>query len=154
MSEENVEIVRRFFAAVGRFFDAYWDSPGRSLTSALETGETWPQLREALSYLHPDVEWQTVFLGDTTHGQLEMAKTWDDYLKWADDYRVGLAEAEDLGGDRVYGVVALSSKLKDSGARMDARFYDVLTIQGGLIVRIEEYTEPSQALEAAGPREG
>jgi ketosteroid isomerase-like protein len=153
MSRENVEIVRRFFAAVEQFFHAYWETPGRSLTAALETDESWPELRQALGYLHPDVEWQTVFLGDTTHGQLEMAKTWDDFLKWADDYRVGITELDDFGPDRVYGIVALSSRSKDSGARINARFNDVLTIRGGLIVRIEEYTERSEALEAAGLRE-
>jgi ketosteroid isomerase-like protein len=38
-------------------------------------------------------------------------------------------------------------------AIVETRFHDVLTIDGGLIVRIEEYTERSQALEAAGLRE-
>jgi hypothetical protein len=32
MSEENVEIVRRFMDAMQRFFDAYWDKPCASST--------------------------------------------------------------------------------------------------------------------------
>jgi hypothetical protein len=39
------------------------------------------------------------------------------------------------------------------GMRMDARFFDVVTVREGLIVRIEEYTGRDQALEAAGVEE-
>jgi ketosteroid isomerase-like protein len=36
---------------------------------------------------------------------------------------------------------------------MDARFFDVITVREGLIVRIEEYTSQTEALEAAGRSE-
>jgi hypothetical protein len=40
MSQENVEIVRRFFEAVERSFAGYWENP-RPLAAALEAGELW-----------------------------------------------------------------------------------------------------------------
>jgi len=46
----------------------------------------------------------------------------------------------------------LIGKAKAGGAPMDARFFDVITIQNGVIVTIEEYLERDQALEAAGLR--
>ena len=50
----------------------------------------------------------------------------------------------------VFVVVALVGEGKDSDLRMNARFFDVFTLRDGLIVRIEEYTDRNQALEAAG----
>jgi ketosteroid isomerase-like protein len=132
-----------------RSFDAYWKSP-RSIAAAIEAQDLWPEYREALSYLDADVEWQTVFLGETSRGYLETAKVWDDYLKWAEDYRVRLQEIEDLGDDQVYAVVSLTGKAKAGGTPMDARFFDVFTLRDGLIVRLEEYTDREQAIEAAG----
>jgi ketosteroid isomerase-like protein len=148
MSQENVELVRRAFDALERAFDAYWKEP-RSITAALEADD-WPEWREAFEYIHPQIEWQTVFLRETFHGHHEAARAWDDFLRWAEDYRPTLEEAEDLGGDRVLGVVGLVGQGKESAARMDARFYDVFTIQDGLIVRLKEYTTRAEALEAAG----
>jgi hypothetical protein len=37
-----VEVVRRFMEAIERAFDAYWKDP-RSIASALEAGELWPE---------------------------------------------------------------------------------------------------------------
>ena len=151
MSQENVEIVRGFLEAVKRFFEAYWESP-RSIVAAVEADDLWPEYRDALSYVHPEVEWQTAFLGETSRGFLEIAKVWDDFLTWAEDYKVDLQEVEDLGGDLVYGVVTLAGTAQGSGT-MDARFFDLFTIRNGSITRIEEYTNREQALAAAGLQE-
>jgi ketosteroid isomerase-like protein len=152
MSEENVEIVRRFIAAMQRSFAAYWRDP-RPLSAALETGTESAEYREALTYLDPDFEWKTVFLGETHSGYLETAKVWDDYLRWAEDYRLSLEETADLSDDQVYAVVNLVGKAKAGGGPMDARFFDVITVRNGVIVKIEEYLDRDAALEAAGLRD-
>jgi ketosteroid isomerase-like protein len=149
MSEENVEVVRRFMDAMQRSFDAYWDNP-RSLAEAVETDTLWPEYREALTFVDPEFEWKTVFLGETHRGYLETAKVWDDYLRWAEDYRIALEEVKDLDGDQVYAVVALVGTAKSGGEPMDARFFDVFTLRNGQIVRLEEYLDRDKALEAAG----
>jgi ketosteroid isomerase-like protein len=148
MSEQNVEIVRRFMDAMRRFFEAYWENP-RSIAAAVEADDLWPEYREMLTYAHPEVEWKTVFLGETHRGYLGTAKVWDDYLKWAEDYRVDLQEVADLGNDRVYATLTLVGKAKAGGAPIDARMFDVFTLREGQIVRLEEYTDRGQALEAA-----
>jgi ketosteroid isomerase-like protein len=152
MSQENVEMVRRFFGAIEQAFDAYWKDP-RSIAAALEARDLWPEWVEAYGYLHPEIEWQTVFLGETACGHLEAARVWDDFLTWAEDYRPSLEEVADLDGDRVFAVVALVGKGKESDMRVDARFFDVVAVQEGQIVRIEEYTSRTDALEAAGLQE-
>jgi ketosteroid isomerase-like protein len=149
MSKENVEVVRRSFGALHRAFDSYWASP-RSIAAAIEA-EDWPEWEEAFDYVHPDVEWQTVFLGETFRGRAEVARAWDDFLRWAEDYRPGLETAEILGEDRVFATVKLVGRGKGmrSGTLMNARFYDVFTIRDGQIVRLQEYATRAEALEAA-----
>jgi ketosteroid isomerase-like protein len=149
MSQENVELVRRFFEAIGRAFDSYWKDP-RSIAAALEAHDLWPEWERVFECVHPQIEWQTTFLGQTYRGHLEAARAWDDFLTWAEDYRPSLEDVTDLGGDFVFAVVGLVGKGKNSGMRMDARFFDLITVRKSLIVRIEEYTAQTDALEAAG----
>jgi ketosteroid isomerase-like protein len=143
-----VEIVRRFMGTMERSFEAYWRNP-RSIATAVEADTLWPENREALRYLHPDFEWQTV-MEQTHRGYLETAKVWDDYLTWAADYRIGVQEATDLGDDRVYAVITLTGTAEAGGTPMNARFFDLFTLRDGVIVRIAEYTERDKALEGAG----
>ena len=149
MSQENVDRVRRFMDAIERFFDAYWKDP-RSIATALEEENVWPEWAEVYECIDPQIEWKTVFLGETFHGYLETARAWDDFLSWAEDYRPRLEHIADLGGDHVFVVIALVGTGKNSGRRMDARFFDIFTLRGGLIARIEEYLARNDALEAVG----
>jgi hypothetical protein len=52
MSEENVEVVRRFVDAMQGSFETYWKNP-RSIAEAIQTETLWPEYREALSFLDP-----------------------------------------------------------------------------------------------------
>ena len=142
-----MEIVRRAIDALDRAFESYWRSP-RSIAEALEAGD-WPEWVAAMDYVHPDIEWQTVFLGSTVHGRRAGARLWDDYLQWASDYHADLEEAEDLGGDRVFAVLCLTGRDKTTGREMTSHFYDVFTIRDGMIARLEEYTSREEAMEAA-----
>jgi ketosteroid isomerase-like protein len=144
MSEGNVEIVREAVAALGRAFESYFRAP-RSIAEATESGD-WPEWNEAVGYVHPEIEWQTVFLGTTVHGRGASARLWDDYLQWASDYRPILEEIEDLGGDRVFAVLSLTGRDKTTGREMTSRFYDIFTIRDGMIARLEEYTSRREAL--------
>jgi ketosteroid isomerase-like protein len=152
VSQENLDVVRRCFEALERAFDAYWREP-HSIADAMRAGELPPEWQEGWDYIHPEVEWETVFLRETFRGHLEAARAWDDFLRWATDYRPHLEEVEDLGSDRVLGVIALAGQGKGSDARMDARFYDVFTIRDGMIARLKEYTSREEAMDAAGAGE-
>jgi ketosteroid isomerase-like protein len=46
-------------------------------------------------------------------------------------------------------VLTISSASKDGGS-FDSRHFDIVTVQDGLIVRLAEFTDREQALEAAG----
>ena len=62
MSQENVEIVRRFYEAGQRSFDAYWKNP-RSGVAALAAGDLDPETEAVLAFLHPEVEYNAVPAG-------------------------------------------------------------------------------------------
>jgi ketosteroid isomerase-like protein len=149
MSEDNVELVRRNFEAVQRALDAYWRDP-RSIRKAMDEGTLWPEWEEAFSFLHPDMEWRTIFLGQTFRGPREFAGVWDDFLRAFRDYRPHLVAVEDLGGDRVYLVHEPEGVGKESSRPMDSRLHAIFTVRDGLVVRLEEYTSRDEALAAAG----
>jgi ketosteroid isomerase-like protein len=148
MSVENVELVRRTLGALDRALEAYWRDP-RPIIRAYEDGELWPEWEEWFSYVHPEIEWRTVFLGETFHGHEECVRVWHDFLRWADDYRVTLEEIEDFGGGQVFVVITIGGRSKNSDARMGTRFYSVATVRDGQVARLAEYTDREEALEAA-----
>ena len=148
MSQENVEVVRTFYEAVDRALQT-WRS-GDSALDAMQAGDISPEAREALGYLSPEVEWNPAFSGETFHGRLALARGWDDLLEAAGNYRIKLLEATALDDDRVLAVFGPTLEGRSSGIHVDAAVFGVVTLQEGLITRLDEYTDRREALEAVG----
>jgi ketosteroid isomerase-like protein len=125
MSQENVEIVRRFLVVDD--FD------------------------EALTYADPDIVWNPVEESSAQGHEAVRASTarwkgeWDDYELIPEDFA-------DVG-DCVVATVRFRARGRGSGIEVDARLYDVFTLRDGRIVRMDQFTEQSEALDAAGLRE-
>jgi ketosteroid isomerase-like protein len=123
MSEENVEVVRRFLLL---------------------------EVEEALAYADPDIVWnpaeESASQGhDAVRASLVRWKgEWDDYEMLPEDF-------EHLG-DRVVVAVNFRARGRASGIEVDARLYDVYTVLDGKIVRMDQFTQRSEALQAAGLR--
>jgi ketosteroid isomerase-like protein len=117
MSEENVEIVRRFLC-VG--------------------------VDEALTYAAPEIVWNPIEeLPTQGHGAVRASLArWK--AEW-DDYEV-LPEEFVHRGDHVVATVRLRGRGRVSGVEIDARFYDLYTLRDGKIVRMDQFTERSAAL--------
>src|SRR5918997_5837689 len=122
MSHENVEIVRRFLVA---------------------------GIDEALTYADPGIVWNPIEESSTQGHDAVRASLARWKAEW-DDYEV-LPEDFEERGDCVVVTVRLRGRGRGSGVAVDARFYDVYTIRDGKIVRMDQFTERSEALEAAGP---
>jgi ketosteroid isomerase-like protein len=150
MSQENVEIVRRSFAALERSVDAHWRNP-RSVVDAVNAGDLPPELRELFTYLDPNVEWNTAFANMSFHGHLGCATGWDWLFEVAEDYRVTLVEVTDLGANRVLAEVDRTLKGKGSEIEVSAPMFSVVTLRGGLIARMDEYSSRAEAEEAVRP---
>jgi ketosteroid isomerase-like protein len=124
MSHENVEIVRRFL--VGDF-------------------------DEALMYVDPDIVWNPVEESSAQGHDAVRASTARWKSEW-DDYELTPEEFADAG-DHVVATVRFRARGRGSGIEVDARLYDVFTLRHGKIVRMDQFTERSEALETVGLRE-
>jgi ketosteroid isomerase-like protein len=124
MSQENVEIVRSFLAV---------------------------ELDEALTYADPGIVWNPVEESSAQGHEAVRASTERWKSEW-DDYELIPEGFVDLG-DRVVATVRFRARGRASGVEVDARLYDVYTLRDGKIVRMDQFTDRSEALEAAGLRE-
>jgi ketosteroid isomerase-like protein len=152
MSEENVEIVRRFYEAGQRSIDAYWENP-RSGAAALEAGDLAPETQAVLVFLHPEVEYNAVpaaLEGGTAHGHLGWLRSWDAFLGASEEFSGTLNEVVDLGGGEVFVEGEITAKWKGSGMTLTEPRFMVLTLRDGLIARVNVYRDRDEALEAAG----
>jgi ketosteroid isomerase-like protein len=124
MSQENVEVVRRFLLL---------------------------GVDEALTLADPDIVWNPAEEA-ATHGHDAVR---DSLVRWKsewDDYELVPEEFDDMG-DRVIVAVRLRGRGRGSGVEVDARFYDVYTVHQGKIIRMDQFTQRSEALEDVALRE-
>jgi ketosteroid isomerase-like protein len=121
MSQENIDIVRTFLAA---------------------------DLDEALVHADPEIVWNPVEEAPTRGHEAVRASLVRWKSEW-DDYELLPQEFADLG-DRVLVTVCLRGRGRGSGIEVDARFYDLYTLHQGKIVRMDQFAEQSEALEAVG----
>ena len=121
MSQVSVDIVRRFLIA---------------------------DVDEAMTHADPDIVWNPIEELPTQGHDAVRASLARWKAEW-DDYKVLPEEFVDRG-DRVLVTVRLRGRGRGSGVEIDARFYDLYTLRDGKIVRMDQFTERLQALEAVG----
>jgi ketosteroid isomerase-like protein len=128
MSQENVEIVRRAYAALSR---GDWDAVFR---------ET-----------HADVELTTQRgPGAGTHRQREAVQGFaEDYIDAFDNFAVE-PESFHATGDQVVVIVRRRARPKGGSVDMVVRNGHLITLRDGLIVSMRSFPDPDEALEAAG----
>jgi ketosteroid isomerase-like protein len=140
MSQENVEIVRRVWEAIGEGFDrgdaaAGFDAP-------FELGLFAPTSTYTPAAEVPGSE---TYIGRDGFG--EFLRAWTaDFV----DFRMWPEQIIDAGGDRVVAVLRQSARGRGSGAAVELRFASVYTLKGGQVVDRQNYLDPAEALEAVG----
>ena len=130
MSQENVEIVRRMYRPgdPSRFFELLHDGVQVDLSSA----PLLPDQPELIGGKEAALDFYRHYWG-----------TWDEYI-------LEPAEIIDAGQDRVVVVHNERGSGKGSGAPFERRWAVLYTLRKAKIVRIEQFIEPHEALEAAG----
>jgi ketosteroid isomerase-like protein len=151
MSQENVELVRRFFEAGQRSVDAYWENP-RSASAALQAGTLNPENEAVLAFLDPEVEYSPLAVaveGGVVRGHLGWLKFWDDLMSATEEFESTINELTDLGGDQVLAGGETTFKWKGSGIKLGETRFLLVTVRDGLIVRMNTYREREEVFEAA-----
>jgi ketosteroid isomerase-like protein len=129
MSQENVEIVRRWVGAYEQDIDTF---------------------RELM---HPEIEWapfeanHTVFYGP--EGAEQIRAGWLD--AWA-EHHIEIEEIVD-GGDDLVVVMHLVGRGRGSGVEIDVRLYPHIRLQDGKAIYVFEHEDRAAALKAAGLEE-
>ena len=98
MSQENVEVVGRYFGGLVRGVNEPWDNP-RSYAAALTTDELDANSREVLAHMHRDMRW-TNAIGDIYEGRLACLQGFDDLMQASQSYSVMLEEVVARGRPR------------------------------------------------------
>jgi ketosteroid isomerase-like protein len=129
MSRENVELVRRQIEALNR---GDWDGSIEGLAPAVE----WVVARE-----HP--------ASRTVRGLDELRSYREDWNQTLSGLTFELDEVVDHG-DVVVAMGRIKGSGVGSGAVTEVPIGFVSRFRGGLVVRVEEYLNPQEALEAAG----
>jgi ketosteroid isomerase-like protein len=130
MSQENVEIVRRFLRLAPENPDAAWD------------------------IFDSDVEWEIGDLGlpDFPRSSRGPDGVREFFRRWVGAFGNCGFEVEEVidGGDAVLVHIHQWGSGKGSGATVEGRFWEVWMIRDGKAVRVVHHSEKADALEAAG----
>jgi len=132
MSQENVEIVRRWYEVA---------------TSKADLLAAMPR---TMAFCHPDVEWSAPEDGTTYRGREGVRQRLEEWLNSFDVYRYEIHRIIDCGNDEVLVEATEVARGATSGAEVRSTHYELLTIRDGMIVRIREFYDEGKALEAAG----
>jgi ketosteroid isomerase-like protein len=131
MSQENVELVRSIFDGWSRGdFGVGWDL----MTPDFE----WRQHREAVE--------------PGSHRGAGIERALENIFEIYEDFHVE-AERYIDAGDAVVVFGRTIGRARRSGLAMDRGFAFVWTVEGGRLVRLQVYSDRSEALEAVGLRE-
>ena len=132
MSQENVEAVRRVSDAYNR----------RDVGAMLDE-------------LHPEIEWypwlQVQLGGGTTvyRGYQGVREGIRDVEEAFSEIEAEQSEVRDLG-ERVVAIGQLRGRGKESGALTESALAWIVEFKSGKVIRVREYLDPKEALEAAG----
>jgi ketosteroid isomerase-like protein len=129
MSQENVEIVRRVYAAANR-----------------------GDLDTANSYVHPEIEFHTYAQSPEAgvyRGKEEVLKYNEDLVEQFESIRFEVEELLDAG-DRVVVVTTQRAVPKGGQQEINVHVAEVWVVRNGLLAERRSYSTKHEALEAVG----
>jgi ketosteroid isomerase-like protein len=144
MSQQNVELVRRWF----RFLQA--------LAGRIEPDEIADRLSDAAlgEFVDPEVDWvpvpQGLLGGNTYRGFDGVRRSASDFFAVWDEIHVEPEEFLDRD-HQVIVVVRMTGRMHE--LQVDEVWSGLWTLRGGKIVRLQSFTTRDGALEAAGVSE-
>jgi ketosteroid isomerase-like protein len=142
LSQENVEIVRRAYAALDL-----------SLPGSVSGASVPPELFG--DFIHPEIEWhgprEFPDLAEPHYGHEGVVRYLAKLAEVFDDYRMVPERFIDAGDGRVLVFSREGGRGKSSGAEVETHLTAHLwTLNDGKAVRMQSYWERADALEAVG----
>jgi ketosteroid isomerase-like protein len=138
VSQENVELVRRLYAALAS------EGSARDFDQRLTDAALSP-------FLDPEVEWlpvpDSLLAADSYRGFDGTRRFWGDFVSAWESYRVEPQRFDDAG-DQVAVVVHIVGRTHE--LEVDETRSSLLTVRAGRVVRVESFAGPEGAREAAG----
>jgi ketosteroid isomerase-like protein len=131
VSQENVEIVRRSYAAFNR---------------VIVSGDIAPFL---LEFYDPGIEYKPVEEESAVQGHEQFGEYCRRFYDVWEEFRWELEEVIDAG-DSIVSEALLKGRARASGIEITQRLFLVADVRGSKIVRLREYLDRQEALEAAG----
>jgi len=142
MSEQNVEIVRRLFTA---FQDVFQRDDPATAGAVFDLG-----------LLAEDCEW-IPFRGwpgpRSYRGRDGFVDFWSAWTEDFEGWSVELERLIDAGDEQVVGLFHQTAAGSGSGAPVKLHFGLVYELDDGRVIRMQNYIDQAEALEAAGLRE-
>ena len=117
---------------------------------ATTKAEILAALPRTMALCHPEIEWIAPEDGATYRGREGVRQRYEEWFESFDDYSWEVQRIIDCGGDEVLVVATEVGHGATSGAEVRSTNYELLTFRDGLIVRIREFYDEGEALEAAG----
>jgi ketosteroid isomerase-like protein len=138
MSQENVELVRGFYEALGQS-----GTDLRTIDEWLDPART--------DLVEPDFEMAFFppFLSGPFRGQRGLVDFTREFNAMWEEYQLEPEQFLDTG-DRVAVVMRFRGRGKGGGAPVDERIAHVFTLREGKLVRADFYSDPDEALKAVG----
>jgi ketosteroid isomerase-like protein len=143
MSEENVEIVERYFRLIDRMLEDYWTNPVPITEYA--------GLDEAFRDVRADARWKPPNLKDGIEGRQGWLDFVSDLLDAVDDWRINIDHVVGLDNDHVLVGSRNAIRGKGSGIQVDQAIWTVVAVREGKIAAISDFTDRAEALEAVRP---
>jgi ketosteroid isomerase-like protein len=133
MSQQNVELVRRAYAHTQATGQVYAEGFAPEFVWDMSKYEGWPEQQR-----YEGIDGAQRFLDDWTGA-------WDD---WG----LEIQEIYDAG-DKAVAVVHQWGRARATGMALDMVFAQTWTIREGRLTRMDMYSDPSEAIKAAGLEE-
>ena len=141
MSQENVEVVKRFESLM---------VPGLEDEDSAAADDRFAQV---LALLHPDVAFHAT--KSIPHGGDYVG--YDDFRNMCEQFRdlwslVGGVELDyvDGGGDKVFTVAAFTMESRHTGRQVPVRMVEVVTVRDGRIAELQAYYQDTVPIIEAG----
>ena len=112
-----------------------------------------------LQSLDPEIEFRpngglsSADLDSVLHGHDGYREAWERTLDAFDDLRLVPEEVLDLGDNFLLVTVQYTGHGSGSGVPVSQQVFQLLETRRGLVIKIEDFTDRSEALEAAGLKE-